>query len=77
VGRENITTKAGSFDAFKVETTYVMALANNPSQKVDTVMESWYVPAINHWAKRTYVTRANKLLRSNQTVELVEYGRKQ
>ena len=76
VGQESITTKAGSFDAFRVETTYAMALAANPTQKVDAVLESWYVPAINHWVKRTYVTRANKLLRSNETFELVEYGRR-
>jgi len=37
---------------------------------------TWYAPAINHWVKRTVVSRVDKHLLVNNTIELTEYGRK-
>jgi len=37
---------------------------------------TWYAPAIDHWVKRTFVSRADQHVRTNNTIELVEYGRK-
>jgi hypothetical protein len=75
--QEQITTKAGTFDAFKIETNYTFYPVNNPVRKSETVMQTWYAPTIDHWVRRTVTTRSEKLLRTNQTIELVAYGRKE
>lgn len=75
-GRESVTTRAGTFDAFKIQTSYTSRNANDPTKKFDITIQMWYVPAINHWAKRTYTSRSDGHLRENSSIELVEYGRK-
>ena len=76
VGRESVTTKAGTFDAFKIETTFTGTNVNNPMMKNEVSAVTWYSPAIDHWVKRTFVSRANKHLQIDQAYELIEYGRK-
>jgi hypothetical protein len=77
IGRENITTKAGTFDTFKIETSFTGTNINNPTLKNEVTSLTWYAPAIDHWVKRTFVLRANKHLQTNDVIELIEYGRKQ
>ncbi len=77
IGQESITTKAGTFDTFKIETTFTGTNVNNPTLKNEVTSLTWYAPAIDHWVKRTFVSRANKHLQISNVVELVEYGRKQ
>lgn len=77
VGEESITTRAGTFDTFKIETTFTGTNVNNPTMKNDVTSTTWYAPAIDHWVKRTFVSRANNHLQINNVYELVEYGRKQ
>jgi hypothetical protein len=77
VGQESVTTKAGTFDTFKIETTFTGRNVNNPTLKNEVTSVTWYAPAIDHWVKRTFVSRANKHLQISNTIELVEYGRKQ
>ena len=77
VGEESITTKAGTFGTFRIETTFTGTNVNNPTLKNEVTSTTWYAPAIDHWVKRTFVSRANKHLRINDVTELVEYGRKQ
>jgi hypothetical protein len=77
VGQETLTTKAGTFETFKIETSYSVRGVNDPTKKAEVTAETWYAPAIDHWVKRTFVSRIDKHLRVNNTVELVEYGRKQ
>jgi hypothetical protein len=77
VGEESITTQAGTFDTFKIETTFTGTDVNNSTLKNEVTETTWYAPAIDHWAKRTIVSRANKHLRINNALELTEYGRKQ
>ncbi len=77
VGQENITTKAGTFDTFKIETKFTGTNVNNPMMKNEVTATTWYAPAIDHWVKRTFVSRANQHLHINNVIELVEYGRKQ
>jgi hypothetical protein len=74
--QESITTSAGTFDTFKIETSYSMRNANDPTKKFDFKLVTWYAPAINHWVKRISTTRSVGNLRDNSSVELVEYGRK-
>jgi hypothetical protein len=76
VGQETVTTKAGTFETFKIETTFTGTNVNNPMMKNDVIQTTWYAPAIDHWAKRTFVSRANKHLNISNVFELVEYGRK-
>lgn len=77
VGEESITTKAGTFETFRIETTFTGTNVNNPMMKNEVTSITWYAPAIDHWVKRTFVSRANNHLRINNVIELVEYGRKQ
>jgi len=77
IGQESVTTKAGTFDTFKIETTFTGTNVNNPTVKNEVISTTWYAPAIDHWVKRSFVSRANKHLQINNTIELVEYGRKQ
>lgn len=77
VGEESVTTKAGTFDTFKIETTFTGTNVNNPTLKNDVTSTTWYAPAIDHWVRRTFVSKANKHLRTNNLIELIEYGRKQ
>jgi hypothetical protein len=77
VGQESITTKAGTFDTFKIETTLTGTNVNNPTMKNEVTSSTWYAPAIDHWVRRTFVSKANNHLHINNVIELVEYGRKQ
>ena len=77
VGEESITTRAGTFDTFKIETKFTGTNVNNPLLKNEVTSLTWYAPAADHWVKRTFVSRANKHLQISNVVELIEYGRKQ
>jgi hypothetical protein len=77
VGQESLTTRAGTFETFKIETSYSVRGVNDPTKKAEVTAQTWYAPAIDHWVKRTFVSRVDKHLRVNNTLELVEYGRKQ
>lgn len=76
VGQETITTKAGRFDTFKIETIVSRHSTNDPSKKGEITAQTWYAPAIDHWVKRSFVSRADNHLVNSSTSELVEYGRK-
>jgi hypothetical protein len=77
VGQETITTKAGTFDTFKIETAFTGSNVNNPTFKNEVTSLTWYAPAIDHWVRRTFVSKANKHLQTSTVTELIEYGRKQ
>jgi hypothetical protein len=76
VGQESVTTRAGTFDTFKIETIYSLRNTNDPTKKVQVTTQMWYAPAINHWVKRASVSKADGHVRDNSTMELVEYGRR-
>ena len=76
VGQESVTTRAGTFDTFKIETTYSLRSTNDPTKKFQVTAQMWYAPAINHWVKRASVSKADGHVRDNSTMELVEYGRR-
>jgi hypothetical protein len=77
VSQEAITTRAGTFDTFKIETVLSRRPTNDPTRREEIMGQTWYAPAIDHWVKRTVVARMDNHLRVNNTIELVEYGRKQ
>ncbi|MCK1280021.1 hypothetical protein IVB46_32845 [Bradyrhizobium sp. 61] len=74
--RETITTRAGTFEAYKIETSIEMRNANDPTKKSQAEQQAWYVPEINHWVKRTYVSRADGRVRERGALEMIEYGRR-
>jgi hypothetical protein len=76
VGQESVTTQAGTFDTFKIETTFQIQNANDPTKKLQAVQQVWYAPVINHWVKRTWTSRQEGRVRDKSTIELVEYGRR-
>lgn len=75
--QESVTTRAGTFDTFKIETRFTGTNVNNPLMKNEVTSLTWYAPAIDHWVRRTFVSRANKHVRINNVIELTDYGRKQ
>jgi uncharacterized protein DUF3108 len=76
VAQESVTTRAGTFDTFKIETSIQIQNANDPTKKIQAVQQTWYAPVINHWVKRSYVSRSEGRVRDKNTIELVEYGRR-
>jgi len=76
VAQESVTTRAGIFDTFKIETSVQVQNSKNPTQKYQVSTQTWYAPLINHWVKRTYVMRFEGRVRENTVAELVEYGRR-
>jgi hypothetical protein len=77
VGQETLTTKAGTFETFKIETNFSAQNVKDLTRKTEVASQTWYAPAIDHWVKRATVTKVDKHLRSSETVELVEYGRRE
>jgi len=77
VGQEKLTTRAGTFETFKIETTYSRRNVKDPTKKEEVTGQTWYAPAIDHWVKRAVITRVDNHLVVNNTIELTEYGRKQ
>jgi hypothetical protein len=75
VAQERVTTRAGTFDTFKIETSIQIQNANDPTKKMQAVQQTWYAPVIDHWVKRTTETRSEGRVHDKNTIELVEYGR--
>lgn len=75
-GLERITTRAGTFDAFKIETSYTDRNAGDPTKKFEATWQTWYVPAIDHWVKRVLTQRTEGQVRNSYSMELVEFGRR-
>jgi hypothetical protein len=76
-GQESVTTKAGTFETYKIEMTFVGRSVQDPSRATEVTTQVWYAPVIDHWVKRTFVSRVDKHVLLNNTIELVDYGRKQ
>jgi hypothetical protein len=75
IARESVTTRAGTFETFKIETSIQLQNAQDPTRKFQEVLQTWYAPAIDHWVKRSSVQRSGGQVRNKDTTELVEYGR--
>jgi hypothetical protein len=76
VGQESITTRAGTFDTFKIEESHTATGSNDPTKKIQVVQETWYAPQINYWVKRTFVSKAEGRTRESSSTELLEYGQR-
>jgi hypothetical protein len=76
LAEETVTTRAGSFDAFKIETVIHMYIPNVTTQSGDVIFTSWYAPSIDHWVKRTAKVSHNGNVSEEKSAELVVYGRR-
>lgn len=76
VGMESITTGAGTFEALKIETSIKAHNAHDATKRFTWTLTTWYVPSIDHWVKRTTKLAFNGRTQENNSVELVEYGRR-
>jgi hypothetical protein len=74
--QESIITPAGTFETFKIETSFQIRDANNATDKAQVVLQTWYAPAIDHWVKQTFVMRSDGRVRSKTSMELIEYDRR-
>jgi hypothetical protein len=74
--QESVTTKAGTFDTFKIETTFELQNSKDPTKKFQDAQQMWYAPAIDHWVRRSSVTRSDGRVRDKTNAELIEYGRR-
>lgn len=77
VAQETVTTRAGTFETFKIITSSSSRLVTKPVRTQEITITHWYAPAINHWVKRTYVARMDDSSKEDRTTfELIEYGRR-
>lgn len=75
VGRESVTTKAGTFDAFVIETDFTGKSAQDPTLINQTSWRTWFAPDVDHWVKRSIVWRQRGHVVSKETLELTAYSR--
>jgi len=73
LSQESVTTEAGTFDTFKIDTQYAQRDANDPSKTYDFTLTTWYAPAVDHWVKREQKIRFEGNLRESNLFELLEY----
>ena len=76
VGEEKVTTSAGTFDTFKIETRMRHVNANDQTKASIVNATLWYAPTVNRWVRRTYETRIEGRVRDSHTEELTDYSRK-
>jgi hypothetical protein len=76
VGREPITTPAGTFDTFKIEHKTRQISPSDASKIWENEVVIWYAPQINHWARQTILALFEKRTRGNVSEELADYTRK-
>ena len=76
VAEESVTTAAGTFNTFKIETSINARNANDPTKKFEFAMTTWYAPRIDHWVKRISKTLSEGHVSENTSYELGEYGRR-
>jgi len=76
IGTEKLTTSAGTFDTFKIETTTRQINANDQTRAATLTTTLWYPPTVNRWVRKTYEFQVEGRLRESQTEELTDYSRK-
>ena len=74
VGKETITTSAGTFETFKIERTGRQFRTSDPSRNFELHMVVWYAPEINHWVRRTSIQRYQKHVTCGSE-ELTDFSR--
>ncbi len=76
VAQETVTTSAGTFDTYKIERHLRQVNTVDQSKGSESDIVMWYAPRINHWVKRTFLTKVEHRTRSNTSEELTDFSRK-
>jgi len=76
VGMERLTTSAGTFDTYKIETNARQINANDQTRAATLTSTLWYAPTVNRWVRKTFKIQIEGRLRESQTEELTDYSRK-
>jgi hypothetical protein len=76
VGEEKITTSAGTFDTFKIETRMRHVNSNDQTKASTVNVALWYAPTVNRWVRKTTKTQVEGRLRDSHTEELTDFSRK-
>jgi hypothetical protein len=75
VGKEQVTTSAGTFDTFRVDMTVRMINTKDQTRSQTWTFVNWYAPAVNRWVRRKAEWRSEGRLRDSYSEELTEYSR--
>jgi hypothetical protein len=73
---EKVTTKAGTFDTFVIETQYKSRNNKDPSRVSEVSLKTWFSPELDHWVKRSWMVREGGHLVRSDAIELTDFGRK-
>ena len=76
LAQEMVTTPAGTFATFKIETRKREVSGADPSKSWEYENVGWYAPQINYWVRRTFLTKIQKRTSSNESEELISFDRK-
>jgi hypothetical protein len=71
-----VTTNAGTFDTYKIDTSVDIRNVNDPTKKESSTTTMWYAPSIDHWVKQTSKFISNGHVAQSTSVELLDYGRR-
>jgi hypothetical protein len=74
--QESLTTSAGTFDTFKIETLIKAFPPSDPSKQWEYQIVRWYAPQINFWVREKYLAKFDKRTRVSTSTELVDFSQK-
>ncbi|HKD27218.1 MAG TPA: hypothetical protein VKC66_15115 [Xanthobacteraceae bacterium] len=75
VGQETVTTPAGTFDTFKIESRIQNINTADPSQSYQYENVMWFAPQLNHWVRRKLVTKIRNRTTQSTSEELTDFSR--
>lgn len=74
--QEKVTTSAGTFETFKIETVMRHVSATDATRSGTVTSTLWYAPTVNRWVRKVYKLEREGRVRESQTEELSDYSRK-
>jgi uncharacterized protein DUF3108 len=75
VAQEDVTTPAGTFNAFKIERQVRQFDTADPSKLTESQIVLWYAPQISHFVRRTTLVKFRERARSIMSEELADFTR--
>jgi hypothetical protein len=76
VASEKVSTRAGTFDAFKIVMQVERIPVADPARHMEFTLTTWYAPAVKRMIKRTVVEKQQGHVRDSSTLELIQYSLK-
>jgi hypothetical protein len=74
--QEKVTTSAGTFETFKIETVMRHVSPNDATKSATVTNTLWFAPTVNRWVRKVYKMEREGRLRESQMEELSDYSRK-